>query len=73
MDNEAELLEAVKRRYVGKWIAVKDRDVLVVTDSHDEILRELKKKNVDAVYVFYSPTEDEKKYGFLFLVCKWRS
>jgi len=30
------------------------------------LYRELRKKSIDDVYVFYSPTEEEKKYGFLF-------
>ena len=64
-------LETVKRQHLGKWIGVKGTDVLVVSDSHDEALRELRKRNVDGAYVFYSPTETEKQYGFLFLVRKW--
>ena len=70
---ELSFLETVKHRHVGKWIGVKGTDVLVVSQSHDEVLRELKQRHVDGVYVFYSPTENEKEYGFLFLVYKWRS
>ena len=70
MVEEMDFLETVKRRYVGKWIGLKGSDVLVVSDSHDEILRQLRKKEADSVYVFYSPTENEKEYGFLFVACK---
>jgi hypothetical protein len=65
-------LEAIRRRYVGKWIALKETEILVVSNSHDEVLRELRKRSVDGAYVFYSPTEAEKQYGFLFLVLKWK-
>lgn len=70
MVEEMDFVETVKRKYVGKWIAVRGSDVLVVSDSHDEILRELREERADGAYVFYSPTENEKEYGFLFLVCK---
>jgi hypothetical protein len=72
MVEETDFLETVKRKYVGRWIGLKGSDVLAVSDSHDEILRQLREKRVDGVYVFYSPTENEKEYGFLFVVCKWR-
>jgi len=68
MVEEMDLLETVKRKHVGKWIGLKDNDVLVVSDSHDEILRQLREKAADGVYVFYSPTENEKEYGFLFVI-----
>jgi len=63
---ETELVEKVKKEYVGKWIGLRGRDVVAVSDTHDEIYRQLKEKGVSDVYVFYSPTEEEKKYGFLF-------
>jgi len=68
--DETLFLETIKRRHLGKWIGLKENEVLVVSDSHDEVIRELRKKNVDGAYVFYSPTETEKQYGFLFLVRK---
>jgi hypothetical protein len=70
MVEEMDFLETVKRKYVGRWIGLKGSDVLVVSDSHDEILRQLREKGADGVYVFYSPTENEKQYGFLFVVYK---
>jgi hypothetical protein len=70
MVDETDFLETVKRKYVGRWIGLKGQDVLVVSDSHDEILRQLREKRADGVYVFYSPTENEKEYGFLFVVRK---
>jgi hypothetical protein len=69
---EMGFLESVKHKHVGKWIGLKGTDVLVVSDTHDEVLRELRERHVDGAYVFYSPTENEKEYGFLFLVYKWR-
>lgn len=69
MAEETSLLENARRRYVGKWIGVRGQDVLLVSDSHDEMLKELRNRNLDGVYIFYSPTDSEKKYGFLFMVC----
>ncbi len=73
MAEETNLFENARRKYVGKWIGLKGKDVLLVSDSHDELLRELRNKNLDGVYVFYSPTDSDKKYDFLFMVCKWKS
>lgn len=63
---QAELVEKIKREHVGKWIGLKDGDVVAISDTHEDLYRELQKKSIDDVYVFYSPTEEEKKYGFLF-------
>lgn len=63
---EEEFVEKIKQKYVGKWVGLKGRDVVVVSDSHDQVCRELKEKKMDGVYIFYSPTEREKQYGFLF-------
>lgn len=63
---QVELAEKVKREHVGKWIVLKNSDVVAVSETREDLYRELKKKGVDGVYVFYSPTEKEKKYGFLF-------
>jgi hypothetical protein len=60
-------LETLKRKHIGKWIGLKGTDVLIVSDTHDEVLRE---RHVDGAYVFYSPTENEREYRFLFLVHK---
>ena len=38
-----------------------------VSESHRESYKKLKEKMIEGVYAFYSPTEDEKKYGFLLL------
>lgn len=70
--SEVELVEKIKREHIGKWIGFKDNEVVVVSDSHDEIYRQLKEKSISGVYIFYSPTEEQKKYGFLFLrVQRW--
>ena len=65
MTKEMDFLETVKRKHVGKWIGLRGTDVLVVSDTHDKVLRELRERHVDGAYVFYSPTENEKEYGFL--------
>jgi len=62
------LVEEIKRKYVGKWIGLKQGKVVVVSDTHEGVYEELRRRGIDGVYVFYSPTEKEKRYGFLFKV-----
>jgi len=62
------LVEEIKRKYVGKWIGLKQGKVVVVSDTHEGVYKELRRRGIDGVYVFYSPTEKEKRYGFLFKV-----
>lgn len=64
----AELVDKVKRKYVGKWIGLKDGKVVVVSDTYEGVYEELRRRGIDGVYVFYSPTEEERRYGFLFKV-----
>jgi len=66
VEAEAGLIDRVKSEHVGKWIGLKGTSIVAVSDSHEEVLTRLKKEGVDGVYVFYSPTEEEKEYGFLF-------
>ena len=66
MESEQVFLDEVKRRFVGKWVGVKGRDVVVVSESHDEVVGEIKRKGLDGVYVFYVPSEKDKRYEFLF-------
>ena len=39
---------------------------MAVSESHRGLYKRLKENGISGVYVFYSPTEDEKRYGFLF-------
>ncbi len=64
--SQMELVEKVKKEHIGSWIGLRGEDVVVVSDTHDEVYRQLKERGISDVYVFYSPTEEEKKYGFLF-------
>jgi len=59
-------VEKIKREHVGRWIGVKDDELVAVSDSHRGLYKRLKEKGISGVYVFYSPTEEEKRYGFLF-------
>lgn len=63
-------IERIKAEYIGRWIGIKDDEVVVVSDSHRKLYKQLREKGISGVYVFYSPTEKEKRYGFLFLVSK---
>jgi hypothetical protein len=65
---EQEFVEEIKRKHVGKWIGARGKEVVAVLDSHEELIEELKRKGLDNVYVFYSPSPREKEYEFLFLV-----
>jgi len=64
--SHVEFVEKVKKEHVGKWIGLRGREVIVVSDTHDDIYKQLKEKGMSEVYVFYSPTDKEKKYSFLF-------
>jgi len=59
-------LDGIKKKFAGKWVGVKGREVVAVSDSHEELLRKVKRKGLDEVYIFYVPTEKEKKYEFMF-------
>ena len=63
---QTEFVEKVKKEHVGKWIGLRGKEVVAVSDTHDEIYKQLKEGGLSDIYVFYSPTEREKKYGFLF-------
>jgi len=65
---ESRFIEEAKKKYVGKWVGTKDREVVAASDSHEELIRKLKEEGLDNVYVFYSPSPKEKEYGFLFMV-----
>ena len=63
---EQQTIQELKAKYVGQWISVKDSKLIVTSESYEELYDTLKKKNISGAYVFYSPTESEKRYGFLF-------
>ena len=59
-------VEQAKAKYVGKWVAVKSGKVLAASAFHEDIHKKLKLGELDGTYIFYSPTEEQKKHGFLF-------
>lgn len=61
---EQEFVEEIKRRYMGKWIGVMGRRVVAVLDSHEELIEELKRRGLDNVYVFYSPSPRKRSTSF---------
>lgn len=63
---QAKLVERVKSQHIGKWIGLKNRRVVAISDTHEDLYRKLREKDLDGVYVFYCPTDEQKKYGFLF-------
>lgn len=67
-DARQQFVEKVKKEHVGKWIAVRGNEVVAVSESHEELIRELKRRELDDVYVFYSASPMEREYQFLFLV-----
>jgi hypothetical protein len=66
------MIQELKAKYVGQWISVKDSELIETAESHEELYNKLKEKSISGAYVFYSPTESEKRYGFLFEVNRWR-
>lgn len=65
------MIEKLKSEHVGKWIGVKDEELVITLESHRELYKKLKKKKITDAYVFYSLTEKEKEYGFLFSIESW--
>lgn len=64
MDN----LEEIKRKNAGKWIALKGTDVIASSRDYHELHRILKEMGVkEKITVIHSPSEEEKKYGFLLI------
>lgn len=53
---------------MGKWVATRGKRVIAVYDSHEELIKELRRKGLDDLYVFYSARPKEKEYKFLLLV-----
>jgi len=37
---------------MGKWIGLKDGEVVVISDTHGDLYRELREKGTDEVYFF---------------------
>ncbi|MEM2105882.1 MAG: DUF5678 domain-containing protein [Candidatus Bathyarchaeia archaeon] len=66
MESEQVFLDEVKKKFAGKWVGVKGMEVVAVSESHEELVRKIRRKGLDGVYIFYVPTEKEKKYEFLF-------
>lgn len=63
---QADLVKKAKHENAGKWIGLKDSSIVVTSATYEDLYKELQRKGLDDVYVFYSPTEKEKKYSFLF-------
>lgn len=63
---DMKLIERLKAEYVGQWIGLKDDRLVATSDSHRELYKLLKEKSINGAYIFYSPTEEQKRYGFLF-------
>lgn len=64
--NEKHLIEKIKSEHVGKLIGLKDNELVATSENHRDMYKILIEKGLSGVYVFYSPTEKEKRYGFLF-------
>lgn len=60
-------IEKIKEKNVGKWIAVKNGKIVSLSTDFNVLMETLKNKKVKkGVYVFYSPTLEEKRRGFFF-------
>ena len=54
-------VEKIKREHVGRWIGVKDDELVAVSESHRGLYKRLKEKGISGVYVFYSPQRKMKR------------
>jgi hypothetical protein len=48
----------------SKWIVIKDNKVIISSNSHNDIHKEMKKVKIDDVYVFYSLSEKGMNFCF---------
>lgn len=60
-----EKIEQIKKENVGKWIALKDLEVIAVDIDYHELHKILKEKKIKDVMVIHSPSPEEKKVEFL--------
>ena len=60
-----EKLEQIKKENRGKWIALKDLEIVAVDADYHELHKKLKEKGIKEVMVIYSSSPDEKKVEFL--------
>lgn len=66
MEKKEIFLEKIKKENVGKWIAIRDTEVVATSRTFREVMRIVKEMGIKDITVVYSPTEEEKKYGYLF-------
>ena len=50
-------------KHPGKWVAITDDKVIVTAENIEELTQKIKELN--DVFVAYSPTPQEKKVGYL--------
>jgi len=58
-------LEKIKKQYVGKWIAIRGKEIIAVDSDYHELHKSLREKNVKEVMVIHSPSPEERKVEFL--------
>lgn len=57
-------IERIKAEYIGRWVGIKDDELVAVSESHRELYKRLKEKGIGGIYVFYSPNRSRKKILF---------
>ena len=57
-------VEEIKREHVGRWIGVKDDELVAVSESHRGLYKRLKEKGISGVYVFYSQRKKKRDTVF---------
>lgn len=60
-----EEIEQIKKEHVGKWIALKDSEIIAVDADYHELHKILKEKRFRDIMVIYAPNPEEKKVEFL--------
>lgn len=60
------IIEKIKKKYVGMWVALKGSKVLAASKDYHELHQILKKKRIEgSIEVKHFPGPKEKKYEIL--------
>ena len=57
--------KCLQKKYVGKWIAILNDEVVAEAKKHQDIYKLLETKNINGVRILYCPSPDEQEVALL--------